>query len=344
MESERMTTPKKSEIIELAKQLYFNDMAKSGINNFNDPEPNELAEGGYIQSAKSMLMRDQYKAQVESKDFYDLENDFQFDVREAMQTTTFISGSRGIGKSDIAMYIVDQLTNEGVICITFDSSLDWLKRSSIQKYTTVKPYAELPIPNENMIFDLTLLTPSEQQVIVEQFCRKLFENQINDMANKYYLVFEESQLYFPLNSIRAKRYQYTTRVLTVGRNVGISLCAISQFPSSIDCELRKNAQQIYIGCTSELNTIAYWKGILGSQADSLKNLENGSFIYYNRGKISRISIEPYQSEIVKAEVKATLSQPIQPLPKQADSVKATVSFVSFLIWLFAMIIAWSGLK
>jgi hypothetical protein len=337
-----MTTPKREQILQLAKELYFNDMAKSGIQNFNNPEPNELVESGYVASARSELMRDQYRSQIENKDYVENLADFQLDLNEAMQTTTFISGSRGVGKSDIAMRIVEQLTNEGVICITFDSSLDWLKRSSIQKYTTVKPYAELPIPCENMIFDLSLLTPSEQQVIVERFSKKLFESQIQNMANKYYLVFEESQLYFPLNSIRAKRYQHTTRVLTVGRNVGISICAISQFPSLIDCELRKNAQQIYIGCSSEPNTLAYWKGVLGKNADQLKDLQNGEFLYYCRNKLSKIQIEAYENRTAKTHI--AISEPIiQPIkPKQNYNNTAMLNLIVAFMWFFAIVLALHG--
>jgi hypothetical protein len=288
-------------------------------------------------------MRDSCKTESAGWENYNenLENssNFKFDVSEAMQTTCFISGSRGIGKSDIAMHIVDKLTNEGVICIAFDGSLDWLKRSSIQKYITVKVYADLPIPEQNIIFNLSLLTPLEQQVIVERFSKKLFEHQINNMANKYYLCFEESQLYFPLNSIRAKRYQHTTRVLTVGRNVGISLCAISQFPSLIDCELRKNAQQIYVGCTSEPNTLAYWRGILGKNAEQLKDLENGEFVYYCRNKLSKIQIEPYENRTTKTRIAIPEPKPIEPLKTipQANNTRAFVSLVSCLLWFTAIL-------
>jgi hypothetical protein len=336
--------PKKNEVIQKARELYVEHCYKSGTPELADlnPEPNELSENGFIQTAKSMLMRNEYRSMVESKDYVENLEDFKFDLTEAMQTTTFISGSRGVGKSDIAMRIVDRLTSEGIICIAFDSSLDWLKRSNIQKYITVKPYADLPIPSENMIFDLSLLTPLEQQVIVERFCKKLFETQISNMANRYYLVFEEAQLYFPLNSIRAKRYQYTTRVLTVGRNVGISMCAISQFPSLIDCELRKNAQQIYVGCTSEPNTLAYWKGIFNN-AEQLKDLQNGEFVYYCRNKLSKIQIEPYENHTPKTRIAIPKPQ-LSPIPqtKQNYNNTAMLNLIVAFMWFFAIVLALQG--
>lgn len=333
-------TPTKSEILAKAIELFHSDRLKNGDPSFDiTPTEQELKESGFWSVAVSELLRDKYKVQVEGKDFYDSENfeDFQFDPTEAMQTTTFISGSRGVGKSDIAMYIVDQLTKENIICIAFDSSLDWLKRSSIAQYITAKPYSVLEIPEENTIFDLSFLTPLEQQRTVESFCKKLFERQIQNMANKYYLVFEEAQVYFPLNSIRAKRYQHSARVLTVGRNIGISLIGISQFPALIDKELIKNAQQIYIGTTSEPNTLAYWRGILGKNADQLKELENGQFVYYCRNKLSRIQIEPYENRTPKTQIAIPEPQFIEPLKTQNGS--SISSILISLLWILAMLLS-----
>jgi len=340
-------TPTKTDILTKAIELFHIDRAMHNDPSFSiTPTEQELKENGYLSAAQSELMRDNYKQAIESKDFYDLENfaDFQFDIKEGMQTTTFISGSRGVGKSDIAMQIVDQLTREGITCIVFDSSRDWFHRSSTNQYVTVQPHSDLPIPSGNMIFDLSLLTPSEQQQCVERFCKKLFEHQINNMANKYYIVFEEAQLYFPLNSIRAKRYQNSARVLTVGRNVGISLLAVSQFPALCDKELIKNAQQIYIGCTSEPNTLAYWKGIFKS-AEQLKDLQNGEFLYYCRNKLSRIQIEPYENNTPKRRITIPEPQAIIPdLPKQTcDTAKTLSTLAVFLIYLYLMFLALSSM-
>ena len=341
-----MTTPDKKAIIEKAIELWRQDRIRANDPSFDiNPEIEELREGGYLCVAQSQLMMSLAREHEEFKEYADHTenfNDFQFDKIEAMQTTTFISGSRGVGKSDVSMRIVDQLTSEGIICVAFDSSMDWLKRSSISRYVTIKPYSDLKIPDQNTIIDMSMLTPNQQQAIVERFCEKLFEHQINDMANKYYLVFEESQLYFPLNSIRAKRYQYTTRVLTVGRNVGISLCAISQFPSLIDAELRKNAQQIYIGCTSEKNAVNYWRSILDKNADQLKNLQNGEFLYYCRNKLSKIQIEPYESNIQKHQINIPepIIQPI-PQPKQNNTQAISTLIVAFM-WFTAIVLALQG--
>lgn len=70
-EKERMTrTPNHEEIIEFAKELHFKDMARSGVENFNNPETSELAENGFLALAQTMLMRSEdseYKAHIEEE-------------------------------------------------------------------------------------------------------------------------------------------------------------------------------------------------------------------------------------------------------------------------------------
>lgn len=246
----KMTTPNKKQILEKALELWKTDQYRNGCSELAEmnPEISELKEGGYFSQAVSELMRDNAKADLaEFEDYVKaLENlTFSFDTIEGMATTTFISGSRGTGKSDVGMYVVDRLSSEGIICVVFDSSLDWLKRSSISRYVTVQPYSVLEVPNESTVFDISLLTPLEQQRTVESFCKKLFECQLNS-DKRYYVIFEESQIFFPLNSLRSKKTQNSMRILTVGRNVNTSVCAVSQFPALIDKELIKHSSQIYI--------------------------------------------------------------------------------------------------
>jgi len=316
--------PKKEKVLDRARELYVQHCYRNGcpdLANVN-PEDSELAESGFVAVARSELMTSmETKNEQWLKESESVETSrFQFDTKEGMATTTFITGSRGIGKSDIAMRIVDKLKNEGVICIVFDPSTDWIQRSSVSQYSTTKPFCDLRIPETSTLFDISQLTPIEQQRIVENFSKKLFEYQLSNSAKRFYLVFEESQIYFPLNSLRSLKTQNSMRVLTVGRNVNISTCAISQFPSLIDKELIKNCGQIWIGYTSELNALKYWKGILGKRTEKLKGLQNGEFIYYCRNNISKIQIEPYEAMIQKQRISISEIQPTQPIkPKEQIS-------------------------
>jgi hypothetical protein len=338
-------TPTKEEIERRAKELYYHDMAKSGIQNFNTPEISELSESGYLSSARSSLMHNletQHSEWIHSGSESENFVDFQFDDAEAMRTTSFVSGSRGVGKSDIAMRIAQELQNERITVIVFDPSMDWLKRSSIEQYFTVKPFSDLPIPDHSMIFDISQLTPNGIQRSVEQFCKMLFEYQVINSVKRFYLIFEESQIYFPLSALSSKNTQNTMRLLTVGRNFGVSMCAISQFPALVSKELVKHAGQLFLGCVSEPNTVRYWSGIIGKHAEKLKELQNGQFVYYCRNKISLTGIEPYESEVRKTQIVIPQSAPIEPI-KQNQNI-SMVPFLRLAMLLFFIAIIANSLR
>jgi len=337
-----MTTPTRTEIEQYARAQWHQDRVRRGDPSFNiEPEIEELREGGFLSAAQSALMRNPESKNAEwldsSKDVETLA--FQFDTKEGMATTTFISGSRGVGKSDVAMKISDQLMKEGVLVIVFDCSGDWVKRSGIRRYLKVDPLSDLAIPDQNVIVDTSMLTPMQQQNCAERFCKKLFEHQLHS-TRPYYLMFEEAQIFFPLNSLRSLRTQNTMRILTTGRNFNVSLCAISQFAATIDKELVKHAGQIFLGYASELNTIAYWKGILGKKAEDLKTLQNGQFIYFNRNKISLTEIEPYESEVRKTQIVIPQSAPIEPIKQNQNTSVMPLLRLAVLLF-FVVIIAGS---
>ena len=325
-----MTCPTKEEIERRAREIYARDCYRNGVPELADtnPETSELRENGCWPQAVSELMRDESKTESAEWENYNenLENssDLTFDVKEGMATTTFISGSRGIGKSDVAMKIADQLMKEGILVVAFDPSTDWVKRSGITEYLKADSLSDLPIPGHSMIVDTSMLTPMRQQQTVEWFCKRLFEFQLHS-TKRFYLVFEEAQIFFPLNSLRSLKTQNTMRILTTGRNFNVSLCAISQFAATIDKELVKHAGQIFLGYAAEANTLAYWKGILGKKAEDLKTLQNGQFIYFNRNKISLTEIEPYETTIQKQHI-------VIPEPERTQLIKPKeqISVVPFL--------------
>jgi hypothetical protein len=323
-EKRKMTkTPTKTEILAKASELYFNDMAKSGINNFNNPEPNELAESGYIQTARSTLMRDQYRSMVENKDYMENLEDFAIDIEQLFESNGLILGSRHTGKSDVAMLIADKCMEKGSIVVCFDPSQDWQNRSSIPSFQTLtSPYINT-IPIESTIFDISLLSPNQSQQIVESFCGKLFRQQAETPDRKKYLVvFEESHVYFPQGCMRAKAYQNTVKLLSVGRNLGISCLLISQFSSMLDkFAIKHSVSQTYLGFTKEFNDLKYLRSLLGSDVEQLTKLNDGEFLYLTRNDLSKINIEPYESNIHKQEIFSKIPQlePLKPIQQKANN-------------------------
>jgi len=317
-----MTTPKREQILQLAKELYFNDMAKSGIQNFNNPEPNELAESGYISSAKSELMRNSYRNIENTKDYVDFPENFSIDLKQLFESNALVLGSRHTGKSDLAMMIADKCMEKGSIVVCFDPSQDWQNRSSIPQYQTLTIPFITTIPIKSTTFDISLLSPNESQKLVESFCGKLFREQAETPQHKKYLVvFEEAHTYFPQGCMKAKAYQNTVKMLSVGRNLDVSVLLISQFASMLDkFTIKHSVSQTYLGFTKEFNDLKYLRSLLGSTVQELTKLNDGEFLYLTRSGIQKIAIEPFENTIPKEQIFSKIPQlePLKPIP-QANS-------------------------
>jgi len=337
-----MATPKRNEIIERARELWHEDTARRGDPSFDiEPELEELREEGFLTLAQSELMRDRHKAQIESH-YIDFPQDFDVDVKEVFESNALILGSRHTGKSDVAMLICDRAMKEGAIIVVFDPSLDWIRRSSIADYMKVDRVRSLEVPNNSMIYDISLLSPMQQAKMVEAFSKRLFEAQAKALERKQYLViFEEAHTYFPQGCMRAKRLQNTVRLLSVGRNIDIACVLISQFASMIDkFAVKHSMSQAWFGFTKEPNDTAYLKQILGEDIEYIKKLEDGQFVYLTREKASKIGIKSYQSDVAKTEV---VNPVVQLEPSQVKPIKSydksIVSLIIALLWFIAIIVA-----
>lgn len=339
-------TPRKQAIIAKAKELWFEDQYKNGSSELAqaNPEYEELLEGGYVAAAQSMLMRDKYRAELENE-YVDFPKDFTVDLTELFESNALILGSRHSGKSDAAMYIADKAMKQNAIVVCFDPSLDWIARSSIPTFTRVEPYASLDVPSESMIYDISLLSPRQQQKIVEAFSKRLFEHQAERSDRKQYLVvFEEAHTYFYQGSMRAKALQNTVRLLSVGRNVSVACLLITQFASMLDKFAVKHAtSQAWFGFTKEPNDVRYLRMLLGENVEQVTKLQDGEFLYLTRNALSKIAIEPYESGIAKTEVKPSDPEPIpipqKPYRKTQDTANALSCIFLLLIWCLILWIA-----
>jgi len=336
--------PKREQILEKAIELFHADRFKNGDPSFDiTPTIAELKEGGFWNVAVSELMTS-IERKNEQYINMDFPEPFKVDVQRLLEANGLILGSRHTGKSDLAMLISDKAIEHDAIVCVFDPSTDWLARSSIRQYVKVEANTVLEVPSESVIFDISLLSPNQQRQIVENFSKTLFEAQAKALNRKQYLIiFEEAHTYFYQNVMKAKASANSVRMLSVGRNVGIACLLVSQFSSMLDKFCVKHAtSQIWLGYTREPNDLKYLRQILGEHVSELPKLNDGEFLYLTRNGIQKIAIEPYNSTISKTQISAKIPEPIPIEPKQHS--RAAISFVSFLMWFFAMIMAWSGLR
>jgi len=286
------------------------------------------------------------------------------DVKEALRSGLYACGTTGVGKSDVGMYAADKLMKEGVIVIVFDPSGDWIERSSIPVYTQ---------PDKNnwtwrglfgttsIIFDMSKQTIQQQQEFVEWFCKTLLQVQSElkpTQRNHYFLIFEEAQVYFPEGCMRAKRYQETVKMMSVGRNkiYQVRFMCITQFSSMIDKKAMRYMKQRYFGATDEPNDVEYVTKFFPKKArefigSKLQGLVAGQFIY-KYGKLTKlIYIEPFSTERLSSPIE-TPQRPIKNTveedriikemahkKKQHDAAKSLTSLATALLWFIAIIVA-----
>jgi hypothetical protein len=307
----------------------------------------ELREEGFLAVAQSELMySDATKYELEQWQSYsEMENfdNFTVDVEMLFQSNGLILGSRHTGKSDVAMKVSDKVMQKNAVVMIFDPSRDWIERSAIPRVMTVEPNAILDVPNESVIFDVSLLSPNKTRQIVEAFCKRLFEYQASKPKSErrqYVMFFEECHTYFYQNCMRSKNSENTVKTLSVGRNVSISCLLISQFASMIDKFAVKHAlSQSWYGFTREPNDLKYLEGILGKKAKQLTKLNDGEFLFLNRSNLKKIQIEPYESSVAKKQIvipETKPIEPIKPLPKSQTNnyvlIKAGVILCIGLLW------------
>jgi len=332
-----LTTPNKHQIVEKAIELWKNDRVRANDPSFDlTPEIEELREGGYLSSSQSALMR---SPESKNAEWLDTSKDaetsaFAVNIDKLFKSNALILGSRGIGKSDLAMMICDKAN---AIVIVFDPSLDWIARSSIKRYVKVEPYRPLDVPCESVIYDLSLCSVLDQQKIVENFAKNLFEHQAQAENRRQYLViFEEAHTYFYQNAMRSKNAVNSVRILSVGRNLDISCLLISQFASFLDKFCVKHSMtQAWFGFTREPNDLMYLKQILGSDVKELSKLKDGEFLYLTRNGLSKINIEPYQSAIQKQQIaipERQTSPNVEVRPREFDSTLTIARLVLMAIF------------
>jgi hypothetical protein len=334
-----MTTPNRSQIYDKAKELYAQHCYRSGTHALADINPTyeELAENGFLAVAQSMLMcsdkASQYGVTAKSEN-----SEIQLDAEEALRTGIYICGTSGSGKSDLGMYVVEELP-EDTINVVFDPSQDWLRRSSVPHYTqTQVPY----VPQESTIFDLSVYSVRRHQEFIERFCKLLLEQQALGKHKRYFLVFEEGQIAFPEGVLRAKAYENTSKMMSLGRNFGIRFMCITPFSSLIDKKAMRYMKQRYFGYSDEKNDIAYLRSFLEEDAKRLKTLKAGQFLYYDSGKVKRMGIMPYQAETVPTllEIPQAPLPELQPKIGQQQSL-SVVKLVIALLWFAAIVLGLS---
>jgi hypothetical protein len=312
---ERMTTPNKKAIIEKAIELFHNERCKNGDPAFAiSPTEQELAENGFIQTAKSTLMMDQYRSEIEGKNYTENLEDFAFDVELGLKEGTFVSGGRGCGKSSLTKTIVDMFFEHGYVVRIFDNSQSW-RRSSIANLVIIKPYSNFqPQYNESYVFDISLLSLEQQK----RFIENIVDNDFNYTAslnenerNWRIYVFEEAELLIGTHD----QSKPILKLVASGRNFNLSFVVVAQRFAMISTNLISLCGQLYLGTMHEQNDLKKAHNWLGKNVKELAKLDVGKFLRYSKGSITKMATELFTTEtksnLIDVESKSIIPQPIK---------------------------------
>jgi len=219
-----------------------------------------------------------------------------FDHNEAKKTNLLVTGANHSGKTNLACQIASILQRFDWRIVAFDSSGAWLQQSDIPHYITVNYDADsetfkVPLFHSSILYDLTLLLLVEQQQFVDLVLLDLWHQQLEAQIKLWTMVFlEESQLY--CKNIRGSVAQNILRIMTVGRNQKVRVCACSPDLSLIDpAFIRLCSQRYHAKLVREENAQRKFRSTYGRDwCDKATRLQLGEFVYLLRDQLTQVSV------------------------------------------------------
>jgi len=223
------------------------------------------------------------------------------DIDEMERSNLLISGCNNSGKTNLACQIVSILQKFNWRIMAFDSSGAWLKQSDIPIYATVNFDArtesfKIPLFNESVIYDMTLLLPSEQKLFVDIILLDLWHRQLETQNPIWHLVvLEESQLY--CKNVRGQVAENILRIMSVGRNQKVRVCCVTPDLALIDSSFIRLCNQRFHGKLSiEENGLRKYRLYYGSDWLRItKQHDIGMFTYLLRDKLKVVSVPFYKT-------------------------------------------------
>lgn len=307
-EIRRMTTPKKKEIVERAKELFFQNEWKNGNRTWLNPSEQELRESGFISLAISQLMRNLETEHSEYLHNLDTtqnmirdKHEIPIDLEECKKSNILISGTNQQGKSLCAMAISDRLVREGWQVLIFDNVGHWKRKSSIPNSFVVKDEDCRLNAVDSIVFDLSLLKLRDQKSVIEKFLEKLWIFKVVSRNDRWvFCVFEEFQLY--ARNIRGELSQNLLRMMSVGANWGIRCLGITPDLSLIDpCFIRLCQQRYHFRLGNEPNAKRRFRSYYGFDwTRTTQNLDVGFCVYVNKDRLEVWKIPMFQKERLTA--------------------------------------------
>ena len=321
-----MTTPTRNEIIQKATEDYMKENWKISTNN---PEVDELKEGGFYNAAKDELMRSVgneaqiYLEELANQAGFDLvktkNNDhiekydcdltykfnLPFNIEEAKKSNILVSGTNCTGKSRLSCYIASILQTLNWKIVVFDPCGVYQKISDIPFFYTVTKHKNydtenkvwlFPFPKISMIFDMSLLKPCDQKKFTDAVLDKLWTRQVKNGSQWILIILEESQMF--MQNIRGSISQSILRICSAGRNHKIRMLAVTPDLALLDTAYIRLSQQRYHGKLAiEENSKRKFRAYYGGDwCRVATELDLGYFVYMLKNKLKIVNLPCFETK------------------------------------------------
>lgn len=227
-------------------------------------------------------------------------NIIPFNISEAMDTGFFDCGTSQSGKTNLAKWQAEALTKAGVTVYVLDTSQAWSKNTPISNIIKVRRERKELTWKGSTVFDMSSMSIADRVTFTNTFCKTLYEKHVIGYRQPEFVIFEEAQTYLPngclrLSTRRQNLFDGVLDLVTVGANYKLRFGLITQFPAMVDKAPVKITMQRYFGLTWERNDINYIRALIGKEeAQSLRDLEKGEFVYQYKKNLQRIKTPLYR--------------------------------------------------
>lgn len=234
---------------------------------------------------------------------------FPFDMWKHIENGTFTSGGKSSGKTNLNKVLVDKMIKfppftyedrryNKIVVKLFDISQAWSLRASpipiYQEITYDGDFGEcVNSMNESCVYDISQLDSPD---LIRLFISSIISEDLRYVMNNrlpywYTYVLEEAQFLVPSGTLSGKSNHIGSaemfKMITVGRNFGMTHGLLCQFPSTVDTNAIKACGQAYFGYAWEANDIRKVKNLLGWKKKDVEKqlpaLYKGQFVYQKIG-------------------------------------------------------------
>jgi Cdc6-like AAA superfamily ATPase len=298
-----MAIPKREIVMEKARELFFEQSFRSGLDTSINPEENELLEGGYYASALSSLMRNEAtknqewresensaKSEVESESFLNIINSEEFLI-SLLRGGLCVFGASGTGKTILVQCLVKMLTRKRINCYIVDPSTAWLN-SGFNVVEVSKDQKKYNWKTQTTVFDVCRLNQIDKVSFADTVCAALVSVHLNGFAAREILVLEESETFLQNSVLRSKKCENLMNLLAVGRNFNLRYVVIGQAPALIDKVFLKLCELKFYGFLNELNDLNCLKRTIGKTwTEQVTKLDVGEFVFQSKHVIRKVKVD-----------------------------------------------------